>query len=312
MAGHVLAPADVVEVAERDRQLLRRCGPDAGAGHRGAHAASPPARSPAGSPARSVVMRLLSPRLTAGPVMLSRRLRAGDAVTGILVGVTPPVYRRSRSPRHGRGISMEALVVVLGLVVVPALVAAMVVALVVARRKPAVPEVPIEELLRESAEARASERDAAVKTAIDHLVRMNEQMLSAERRLGTQDLEGKKSLIDHEIVGMRGDLAEAHVARHRHREGAARARRRAQLPAPRGRAQHPGAGRDHAVAARGAVEHHRARPVGRAHGRRRAPARRLRRRRQLPAPPARGSGAGRAASPTTRSCCRRASRCTWT
>jgi DNA recombination protein RmuC len=101
---------------------------------------------------------------------------------------------------------MEALVVVLGLVVVPALVAAVVVALVVARRKPAVPEVPIEELLRESAEARASERDAAVKTAIDHLVRMNEQMLNAERRLGTQDLEGKKSLIDHEIVGMRGDL----------------------------------------------------------------------------------------------------------
>ena len=101
---------------------------------------------------------------------------------------------------------MEALVVVLGLVVVPALVAAVVVALVVARRKPAAPEVPIEELLRESAEARASERDAAVKTAIDHLVRMNEQMLTAERRLGTQDLEGKKSLIDHEIVGMRGDL----------------------------------------------------------------------------------------------------------
>ena len=101
---------------------------------------------------------------------------------------------------------MEALVVVLGLVVVPALVAAVVVALVVARRRPEAPEVPIEDLLRESAEARASERDAAVKTAIDHLVRMNEQMLSAERRLGTQDLEGKKSLIDHEIVGMRGDL----------------------------------------------------------------------------------------------------------
>ena len=101
---------------------------------------------------------------------------------------------------------MEALVVVLGLVVLPALVAAVVVALVVARRKPAAPEVPIEELLRESAEARASERDEAVKTAIDHLVRMNEQMLTAERRLGSQDLEGKKSLIDHELVGMRGDL----------------------------------------------------------------------------------------------------------
>jgi DNA recombination protein RmuC len=101
---------------------------------------------------------------------------------------------------------MEALVVVLGLVVLPALVAAVVVAVVVARRKPAVPDVPIEELLRESAEARAAERDEAVKTAIDHLVRMNEQMLTAERRLGTQDLEGKKSLIDHELVGMRGDL----------------------------------------------------------------------------------------------------------
>jgi DNA recombination protein RmuC len=101
---------------------------------------------------------------------------------------------------------MEALVVVLGLVVLPALVAAVVVAVVVARRKPAALEVPIEELLRESAEARAAERDEAVKTAIDHLVRMNEQMLTAQRRLGTQDLEGKKSLIDHELVGMRGDL----------------------------------------------------------------------------------------------------------
>ena len=101
---------------------------------------------------------------------------------------------------------MEALVVVLGLIVVPALIAALVVALVVSRRRPVAPEVPIEELLRESAEARVAERDEAVKAAIDHLVRMNEQMLTAERRLGTQDLEGKKSLIDHELVGMRGDL----------------------------------------------------------------------------------------------------------
>ena len=49
---------------------------------------------------------------------------------------------------------MEALVVVLGLIVVPALIAALVVALVVSRRRPVAPEVPIEELLRESAEAR--------------------------------------------------------------------------------------------------------------------------------------------------------------
>jgi DNA recombination protein RmuC len=100
---------------------------------------------------------------------------------------------------------METFVVVLGLVVVPALVAAVAMALV-ARRRPAAPAVPVEELLRESAEARAAERDAAVNAAVDHLVRMNEQMLAAERRLGAQDLEGKKSLIDHELVGMRGDL----------------------------------------------------------------------------------------------------------
>jgi DNA recombination protein RmuC len=100
---------------------------------------------------------------------------------------------------------METFVVVLGLVVVPALVATVAVVLVTRRREPA-PAVPVEDLLRESAEARAAERDAAVKAAVDHLVRMNEQMLAAERRLGSQDLEGKKSLIDHELGAMRGDL----------------------------------------------------------------------------------------------------------
>ena len=101
---------------------------------------------------------------------------------------------------------METFVVVLGLVVVPALLAGWVVALVVSRRRPAPPAVPIEDLLRESAAARAEERDAAIKAALEQLVVMNEQALGAERRLGAQDLEGKKSLIDHELVAMRGDL----------------------------------------------------------------------------------------------------------
>ena len=144
---------------------------------------------------------------------------------------------------------MEALVVVLGLIVVPALIAALVVALVVSRRRPVAPEVPIEELLRESAEARVAERDEAVKAAIDHLVRMNEQMLTAERRLGTQDLEGKKSLIDHELVGMRGDLQKltslVHDIESERREHVGQLS--SQLA--RGRAQHPGARRDHAIAA---------------------------------------------------------------
>src|SRR5262245_2329842 len=101
---------------------------------------------------------------------------------------------------------MESLVIVLGLVVVPALIAAVVVAVVVSRRRPGVPTAPIEELLRASTQARAAERDAAIRAAVDHVVRMNEQMLAAERRLGTKDLEGKKSLIDQELVGMRGEL----------------------------------------------------------------------------------------------------------
>ena len=101
---------------------------------------------------------------------------------------------------------METFVVVLGLVVVPALLAGWAVALVMSRRRPAAPAVPIEDLLRESTVARAEERDAAIKAALEQLVVMNEQALGAERRLGAQDLEGKKSLIDHELVAMRGDL----------------------------------------------------------------------------------------------------------
>ncbi len=80
----------------------------------------------------------------------------------------------------------------------------------------------------------------------------------------------------------------------------ARARRRADQSVAGCRPSDPGADRDHAVVARGAVEHQGPRPVGRAHGRRRAAARRLRRGHQLPA--SRRCPA-RAASPTTRSCC---------
>jgi DNA recombination protein RmuC len=101
---------------------------------------------------------------------------------------------------------MEALVIVVGLVVVPALIVAAAVALVVARRRAPEPAVPVEELLREAAQARADERDAAVAAAVEHVVRMNREMLAAERRLGSQELDGKKSLIDQEIVGMRGEL----------------------------------------------------------------------------------------------------------
>ena len=91
---------------------------------------------------------------------------------------------------------MEALVIVVGLVVVPALVAALVVALVAARRRAPAPDPAVQR----------AERDDAINAAIQKMVRMNEQALASERRLGSQELDGKKSLIDREIVGMRGEL----------------------------------------------------------------------------------------------------------
>jgi hypothetical protein len=64
---------------------------------------------------------------------------------------------------------MEALVIVVGLVVVPALVAAMVVALVASRRRAPAPDPA----------AQRAERDDAINAAIQQMVRMNEQALAA-------------------------------------------------------------------------------------------------------------------------------------
>ena len=107
---------------------------------------------------------------------------------------------------------MEALVIVVGLVVLPALVAAMVVALVASRRRAPAADPAVQR----------AERDDAITAAIEQMVRMNEQAIAAERRLGSQELEGKKSLIDREIVGMRGELEKltslVHDIEHERRE----------------------------------------------------------------------------------------------
>jgi DNA recombination protein RmuC len=50
------------------------------------------------------------------------------------------------------------------------------------------------------------ERDVVVHAAIDHLVKVNQQVLAGERRTGTQELAGAKSLIDRELGEMRTDL----------------------------------------------------------------------------------------------------------
>jgi len=70
--------------------------------------------------------------------------------------------------------------------------------------------VPVEAVLREFEVRAAQDRAAlaaATEAAVAQLVRTNQEMLAAERRLGTQELDGKKSLIDQELHGMRGDLA---------------------------------------------------------------------------------------------------------
>src|SRR5262249_43972983 len=48
---------------------------------------------------------------------------------------------------------------------------------------------------------------AATEAAVAQLVRTNQEMLAAERRLGAHELEGKKALIDEQLVGMRGELS---------------------------------------------------------------------------------------------------------
>jgi DNA recombination protein RmuC len=78
----------------------------------------------------------------------------------------------------------------------------------VAVPEPVAPEAPpIHDVIRELFDDRAANDRAAMAAAVEQLVRTNQEMLSAERRLGTQEIDGKKSLIDQELHTMRGDLA---------------------------------------------------------------------------------------------------------
>ncbi|HEX5588167.1 MAG TPA: DNA recombination protein RmuC, partial [Acidimicrobiia bacterium] len=99
---------------------------------------------------------------------------------------------------------MDGVVVVFAVLVVPSLVAAAVGVLV--GRSRVRPRGPSPESMREASLQAAGERDTAINAAIDHLVRVNQEMLAGERRLGAAELDGTKSLIDLELVEMRGDL----------------------------------------------------------------------------------------------------------
>ena len=56
---------------------------------------------------------------------------------------------------------------------------------------PSAPEVPIDLVVQEAV-AHAPRRPAACAGAVEQLVRMNQEMLEAERRLGTQELDGTR------------------------------------------------------------------------------------------------------------------------
>ncbi len=110
------------------------------------------------------------------------------------ISVTPLPYLRS----------MEVVSLVLAVVVV-ALVA-LVVALVRAQRRDVTPEVPIDLVVQEAVEAHATADRVAMAGAVEQLVRMNQEMMEAERRLGTQELDGTRGLIDQQMGDMRVEL----------------------------------------------------------------------------------------------------------
>jgi DNA recombination protein RmuC len=62
-----------------------------------------------------------------------------------------------------------------------------------------------EEMRRLLAERGTADREM-LTSATEQLVRMNHEMMEAQRRLGAHELDGKKSLIDQQLEGMRTDL----------------------------------------------------------------------------------------------------------
>ncbi len=100
---------------------------------------------------------------------------------------------------------MELMVVVLGLSVV-GLAVALVRARGSVRDAARAPEVPLEAILRQEGIRQHEDQRAAMGAALEQLVRVNREMLEAERRANSGELEGKKSLIDQQLGDMRGEL----------------------------------------------------------------------------------------------------------
>jgi DNA recombination protein RmuC len=101
---------------------------------------------------------------------------------------------------------MEALLAVLATAALAGVVV-LGVALARAGRRPAAPAVPIESVVREAVAARSSADQAVLAGAVDRLVRMNQEMLDGQRRLGAQELAGTRERIDLQVADVRTELA---------------------------------------------------------------------------------------------------------
>jgi DNA recombination protein RmuC len=103
-------------------------------------------------------------------------------------------------------IGMEALLAVLAIAALAGVVV-LANALARARREPVAAPVPIESVVREAVAARSSADQAVLAGAVDRLVRMNQEMLDGQRRLGAQELAGTRERIDLQVADVRAELA---------------------------------------------------------------------------------------------------------
>ena len=180
------------------------------------------------------------------------------------------------------------MTLLVGILLGCALGAAGAVAALLARRTPPAPLGPLEPAadpiapLADQIARLADEQRHAHDETLSRLLETNRALLEQERVRAGSELDGKKSLIDQQLVTMTGELDKV-TELVRQLDGGQR-KAYGELSNEL-RRQHEGIAalsRAHPAAPRGAGELEGARPVGRAHGRRRAAARGPARGRQLP------------------------------
>lgn len=100
--------------------------------------------------------------------------------------------------RHNRGMELFLALVTL----VAGLVAGALIAVSASRRRRDTSRALVNEIRRTAAD----ERQAAVKAAVDQVLAGNRAVMETERARSTEELDGKKSLIDQQLEAMTGEL----------------------------------------------------------------------------------------------------------